>query len=239
MKARKSNIREDNKNWQILFNSQFDNLQGKDSISNLWINGFSRLGINNAIAPTAEYLNEISQKYTKWKFIQTKSNIILDSKSWYKMIFDKTMPLNNFIRTPEELFYCDEPDKWHDIIGHVPFLMMEEYSDMYDNLARLYLEIENTDHDEAKSYVGFIGAYIIELGLIRENGKLKALGATLYSSSGELELAYNPENQEIFTPNNALKASRYDRSQFQGKYFIIESIEQINNFINEIRGTLR
>jgi len=235
-KIRQINTQVDNKNWQELFNIQFNNLQQKNGISRIWINGFSKLGIDNSKVPNAEYLNKISEKYTGWIFIESDSTVILSPREWYQMVAKRQMQVNRFVRTVEELSYCDEPDKWHDIIGHIPFLMESEYSDMYVKLANLYLESENDA--EVRKYVDFIGAYVIELGLIKEDGVVRALGATLYSSSGELELSYKRENIEYFDKTKIFEAKKYDRSSFQGKYYIIDSIKQISNLIDELALSL-
>ena len=53
------------------------------------------------------------------------------------MISNYQMPLTQFVRRPDELDYCDEPDIWHDIMGHIPFLAEKSYSDIYQLLAKI------------------------------------------------------------------------------------------------------
>jgi len=93
---------QDDKNWKLLFEKHFQDLQSLSAISTLWISGFSKLGI---------------VPYTGYTFIQTDENIILEQIEWYRMIAQYEMPLTTFVRTIEELEYCDEPDIWHDIMG--------------------------------------------------------------------------------------------------------------------------
>lgn len=224
----------DNKNWQILFDTQFNNLQKNSRIATLWINGFSKLGLDNSKVPSVEYLNAVSQKYTKWKFIQTKDVVIASGKDWNELTVKRMMPITNFVRTPKELYYCDEPDKWHDIIGHIPFLMSEEYSRMYQNISRLYLQAYEKSEKYAKEVAAII-SYIIEVGLIEENKKLKAFGATLYSSAGELESAFKKGNYSRFSLSEIQKEGSYDRSQIQQRYFIIKSLDEINRVVNQYK----
>lgn len=129
----------DDQNWSILFNTHFHNLQSLNAICTLWINGFSKLGMDMSQRPQAETLTRAIQKYTPYTFIQTDDNIILPQIEWYGMIADYKMPLTSFVRTPEELDYCDEPDIFHDIMGHIPFLIEKDYSDMYQMLANTYI----------------------------------------------------------------------------------------------------
>ena len=224
----------DDTNWQRLFNRHFQDMQSLNAICTLWINGFSKLGMDNAKRPHADKLTEVAKKYTGFEFIQTGSNIILEQIDWYKMIADKKMPLTSFVRTPEELHYCDEPDLWHDVMGHIPYLVEPSYVEMYCALAETYIRAYEAQSMECLKELDFLGGLIIELGLIREESGIKAFGSTFYSS-GEMFEAFKPENQLEFKPVTMSSASGYDRSKFQGKYYIFDSIEQLNQVIDDIK----
>ena len=127
---------QDDKNWKALFERHFQDLQGLNAISTIWISGFSKLGINHDKRPLAEELTQAIKPYTGYTFLQTHENEILEQIDWYKMIAAFKMPLTSFVRTPEELSYCDEPDIWHDIMGHIPFLAEKSYSDMYQKTSQ-------------------------------------------------------------------------------------------------------
>lgn len=224
----------DDKNWSILFNTHFQNLQSLNSICTLWINGFSKLGIDNSKRPLAETLTASIQKYTPYTFIQTDDNVIFEQIDWYMMIADYKMPMTNFVRTPEELNYCDEPDLWHDVMGHIPFLAESSYSTMYNLLAKTYIEAYRGKRQDLLKQLDFIGGMIIELGLLRESTGIKAFGSTFYSS-GEVFEAFKKENQIQFTPEALLSGESYDRHSFQGKYYIFDSLEQLVEIIQGIK----
>ena len=228
---------EDDKNWKILFETHFQNMQSLNAIATSWISGFSKLGMNHDRRPKAEELTEAIKPYTGYEFIQTSENIILSQIDWYTYIANYQMPLTSFVRTPEELSYCDEPDIWHDIMGHIPFMAEKDYSDMYQLLAKTYVEAYNSDRQDLLKELDFIGGMLIELGLIREPSGLKAFGATFYSSS-EIFEAFKPENQLVFTKESLRSGESYDRHSFQGKYYIFDSLEQLVGVIEEIRGRL-
>lgn len=234
MKDRIPNPATDDKNWQILFNTQFENLQREGRISTLWINGLSKLGLDQSKAVDVKILNKALAKYGDWECIQTQDVTIASAGDWNRLIVQQKIPSTNFVRTPEELYYCDEPDKWHDIMGHVPFLLDKEYTEMYLKISQLYLEAEQKGKKFADDVYTLI-SYIIEVGIINENGRLKAIGATLYSSAGELESAFKTGNYEPFDLDKVLALGYYDRSDIQKKYFVVDSIEHINTVINEYR----
>ncbi len=227
----------DDKNWKILFETHFQNLQSLNAISTLWISGFSKLGMDQSKRPLAKDLTIAIQPYTGYTFIQTSENIILEQMDWYKMIARFEMPMTNFVRLPEELAYCDEPDIWHDIMGHVPFLAEKEYSDMYQLLANTYIRAVEADRKDLLRELDFIGGILIELGLIEEPTGIKAFGSTFYSSSEVFE-AFKPENQIRFTKAALVSGESYDRHCFQGKYYLFESLDHLVETIGYVAARL-
>ncbi len=227
----------DDSNWQTLFETHFQNLQSLNAISTIWISGLSKLGMDHSKRPLAEDLTAAIKPYTGYTFVQTSKNIILEQIDWYSMIADYKMPLTSFVRTPEELEYCDEPDIWHDIMGHIPFMAEKNYSDMYQLLAKTYIEAYESKREDLLRALDFIGGMLIELGLIREPSGIKAFVATFYSSS-EVFAAYKPENQIEFTSEALQSGESYDRHSFQGKYYIFDSLEQLVNVIEGIANKM-
>ena len=235
--SRKFDPDNDDRNWSILFNQHFQDMQSLGAISTLWINGFAKMGMDQSRRPHAKELTDIASKYTGFEFIQTDSNIILEQIEWYRLIAKKQMPLTNFVRTPEELHYCDEPDLWHDVMGHIPYLLEQEYVDMYCLLAETYIKAFESSNELALKELDFIGGLIIELGLLKESSGVKAFGATFYSS-GEMFEAFKAQNQVPFDPANMAVEASYDRSEFQGRYFVFDSLDQLKGVIHKINARL-
>lgn len=227
----------DDENWSMLFSQHFQDLQSLNAISSTWISGFSKLGIDQSKRPLAHDLTKAISSYTGYEFVQTDENVILQQIDWYQMIASYQMPLTNFVRRSDELAFCNEPDLWHDVMGHIPFLAEQAYSDMYQYLAKTYIEAHEASRADLLKALDFIGGMIIELGLIKEASGLKAFGATFYSSS-EVFQAYKKENQIAYTEEALYKGENYDRHSFQGKYYIIESLDQLIEIISLVNKKL-
>jgi len=227
----------DDQHWQELFKKHFQDMQSLNAVSSIWISGFSNLGIDKNKRPLAENLTAAIAPYTAYNFVQTDDHLILEQREWYSLIADYKMPLTCFLRTPAELAYCDEPDIWHDIMGHIPFLADQEYSDMYQLLANTYIQAFDNNRNDLLLELDFIGGMLIELGLIKEENEIKAFGSTLYSSS-EIFEAFRPENQIMFSTDALKSGESYDRHSFQGKYYIFDSLNQLTETIKSIRERL-
>ena len=67
--------------------------------------------------------------------------------------------------------------------------------------------------------------FTVEFGLTRQNGEIKAFGAGLLSSFGELEycLSDKPEVRPFDPPVTA--AQKYPITEYQPVYFVTESFE--------------
>ena len=120
------------------------------------MNGFSKLGLDNSKRPHAKDLTVAVQKYEPYTFVQTTENIILEQIDWYSMITNYKMPMTSFVRRPDELDYCDEPDIWHDVMGHIPFLAEKNHSDMYQLLAKTYISAFNDNRADVIKQLYFI-----------------------------------------------------------------------------------
>ena len=227
----------DDLHWGALYDQHMHDLRSLNAISTLWNQGFAKLGLTNKKLPVASELTAALQPYTGYTFIQTESHLILPQRQWYGMIADYKMPLTCFIRRPSELSYCDEPDIWHDIMGHIPFLIDHDYSEMYQLLAYTYIEAHDAQRIDILKQLDFVSGILIELALVREDKDLKALGATLYSSSEVFE-AFDSNNQREFIMSDLTSGETYDRHGFQGKYFIVDSLAQLTTIIQWIRRLL-
>ncbi len=223
----------DDDNWAILFETHYNNLRSLDAIHPIWLKGYSRLGIDTTKRPLETDLSAVLRRYTGFELIQTGASVILPQIDWYTHIAANRLPCTCFVRTPAELDYCNEPDYWHDVMGHVPFLAVEEFADMYRLLAVTYIRAFRDNRTEVLKALDFIGGLFIELGLIREGSGLKAFGATFYSS-GEVAEAFKPQNQIAFTTEALTSGEAYDRHRFQGKYYIFRSMAQVEAVIRDL-----
>ena len=84
---------------------------------------------------------------------------------------------------PQEFDYIVEPDIFHDLFGHVPLLFNPVFADYVQRHGQGGLKAHGLGACEMLSRLYW---YTIEFGLIRESEGLRAYGAGILSSSGEL-----------------------------------------------------
>ena len=230
---RKFNPAADDHNWSVLFATHMANLQQLGAVHPMWQEGYDRLCIDPAKRPREEKLSAVLRGLTGFELVQTGASVIMEQIDWYTCLAAGQLPCTCFVRTPEELNYCDEPDYWHDVMGHAAFLAIGSYAEMYRLLAVTYVRAFRENRTDILPTLDFIGGLFIELGLIREPSGLKAFGATFYSS-GEVAEAFRPEHQVMFTDEALRSGETYDRHKFQGKYYVFRSMEQVTELIRDV-----
>ena len=123
-----------------------------------------------------------------------------------------------YIRHHSAPFYTPEPDVVHEVLGHAVTLSSERLA----ALNRLAGEaVRRSASPEDLERLSRVYWFTVEFGVVREAGEVKAYGAGLLSSAGELEAMRRAE----LRPLDLEAASRqaYDPTQFQPVLFCADS----------------
>jgi phenylalanine-4-hydroxylase len=125
---------------------------------------------------------------------------LVESRDFLGKLADRVFPCTSYIRhhsTPE---YTPEPDIIHELLGHIPMLGIQEYADLMQIIGKGSLGRS----DEQILQIGRLYWYTVEFGVVRQQGELRAYGAGLLSSFGELQHAVE-EKPDIrkFDPEQA------------------------------------
>lgn len=127
-----------------------------------------------------------------------------------------------YIRHHSKPHYTPEPDIVHELMGHAPMLAIEDFA----NLSRKIGEGANHATDEQVQQLATLYWYTIEYGVVRQDGTLKAYGAGLLSSFGELShVVSGGADVHPFDPDLA-KDHPYPITSYQPVLWEVQSIRQ-------------
>jgi phenylalanine-4-hydroxylase len=203
-----------------------------------FIDALPQLGASASI-PRFDDINARLQPATGWQLVGAPG--LIPEVPFFTLLSERKFPVTVWMRTPQEFDYIVEPDLFHDLFGHVPLLFDESYADHIQAYGLGALKAHALEHGPAqiKGAVEMLSRlywYTIEFGLLREggagNGQLRAYGAGILSSGGELAhsiTSTQPQRIALQTPVDLLDcmASSYKIDSYQSQYFVIDSFDAL------------
>ncbi|MGH6627333.1 MAG: phenylalanine 4-monooxygenase [Burkholderiaceae bacterium] len=180
------------------------------------------LGIKDHI-PRFEEINERLYQATRWQIVAVPG--LIPEVPFFSLLAQRKFPVTDWLRKPEEFDYIVEPDVFHDLFGHVPMLFNPVLADYVQRYGEAGLKADALGACEQLSRLYW---YTIEFGLLRQHDGLRAYGAGILSSPGELQYAVHSEapNRVPLELERTMR-TRYKIDTFQQTYFVIDSFEQL------------
>ena len=108
---------------------------------------------------------------------------LIPDDAFFTHLANRRFPVTVWLRKPEEFDYIVEPDVFHDFFGHVPLLFDQVYADHLHEYGKGGLKAMRLD---AVKWLARLYWYTIEFGLMKTSRGVRAYGAGLLSSGGEL-----------------------------------------------------
>jgi phenylalanine-4-hydroxylase len=109
---------------------------------------------------------------------------LVDEDIFYGSLADGVFHSTQYIRHPSVPLYTPEPDLIHEVIGHANMLADPQFAEVKRLAGHAARRITTP---EAMSFLGSVFWFTLEFGVMREDGEVKAYGAGLMSSVGEIE----------------------------------------------------
>jgi len=180
------------------------------------------LGLPDEI-PRFEQVNDRLQHATGWELVAVPG--LIPEVAFFTLLANRRFPVTDWIRTPAEFDYIVEPDIFHDLFGHVPLLFNPVFADHMQAYGAGGLKAHALGACESLSRLYW---YTIEFGLIAQKDGLRAYGAGILSSAGELQHAVrSPACRRVALDVMRAMRSRYKIDSYQASYFVIDSFQQL------------
>ena len=192
------------------------------------------LGISNDRIPQLSEMNRKLKELTNFRLAPIEG--LVDTRAFLSWLSWRTMLSTQYIRHHSRPEYTPEPDIVHEAIGHIPMFTnpnFADYSQFIGHGARIAT-------DEQIEELGRLYWFTVEFGLVEHEGDIKAYGAGLLSSFGELEHAFSDEvERRPFDLEEVINTS-YDYSEMQQLLFVIPSYAELKevtrDYISRFKG---
>ena len=145
---------------------------------------------------------------------------LVPTREFYGSLADRTFLSTQYIRHHSVPFYTPEPDIVHEIIGHATMLASPRFADLYEAAGRAS---RRATSDEALDYFSRVFWFTLEFGVVHEDGEVRAYGAGLLSSYGEIQVFRDAEIRAWDI--HAMGTTDYDITQYQPVLFAAESTD--------------
>lgn len=147
---------------------------------------------------------------------------LVPTREFYGALADRVFLSTQYIRHHSVPFYTPEPDIVHEIIGHANMLGNPVFADLYEAAGAASRRAET---DEALDFFSRVFWFTLEFGVVREDGELKAYGAGLLSSYGEIEVFRDADIRPWDI--RAMGTQDYDITRYQPILFAAESFDRM------------
>lgn len=147
---------------------------------------------------------------------------LVPTRRFYGSLAERTFLSTQYIRHHSVPFYTPEPDIVHEIIGHANMLANPVFADLYEVAGHASLRATTDVSLDAFSRVFW---FTLEFGVVHEDGAVKAYGAGLLSSYGEIEAFRGAEIRPWNLP--AMATQDYDITHYQPVLFAAPSFEHM------------
>jgi phenylalanine-4-hydroxylase len=187
-----------------------------------FIDAVAHLGAPDCI-PRFEELSERLHRLTRWEVVAVPG--LIPEEAFFALLAGRRFPVTRWLRRPEEFEYIVEPDVFHDLFGHVPLLFNPVFADYIQAYGAGGLKASRLDACELLARLYW---YTVEFGLLRGPDGVRAYGAGILSSAGELRYSVrDPEPARVAFDLRRIMRTRYRIDTYQATYFVIDSFQQL------------
>ena len=225
--------------------------------------GMRTLPIPNNMFPNFKAISPLIQNATGWTLLSVAG--FLDEELFFEINKNRQFPVTDIIRKSprfDEKYsdkkitnnkgYTPEPDIFHDVQAHVPFLMNANYANFMFEIGMLGDEIIKDHRNLGPDLVSHnlkrlqnFAWWTYEYGLIKNSGEsdqfrrvpndidYEIYGSGIISSLDEvlnvIDCAKGKSNKSEFVPYNIeeMVLTCFDYSHIQDRYYVIDSMDSL------------
>lgn len=176
-----------------------------------------RLGIPDDHIPQLRDLSDRLESFHGFRLRAIEG--LIEPKIFLSGLADHIMYCTQYIRHSSRPEYTPEPDIVHEVIGHVPMFADPDFV----KLSLLIGDAASTADSDQIATLDRLYWYTLEFGLIEDPSGVRAYGAGLLSSFGELSHAFTPEVEHRPFNMDEVVTTPYNYSDMQPLLFVIPS----------------
>mmetsp|Transcript_45542 Transcript_45542/g.117998 ORF Transcript_45542/g.117998 Transcript_45542/m.117998 type:complete len:346 (+) Transcript_45542:65-1102(+) len=182
--------------------------------------------------PQLEDLSQTIMGKTGWQIRPVAG--LLHPRDFLNGLAFRTFHSTQYMRHPSQPMYTPEPDVIHEMLGHVVMLADPAYCKLVETIGLASLGAS----EKEIWHLTKVYWYTVEFGVVRQGGEIKAFGAGILSSFGELQhMKTDAPSFLPFDPFSPQPKMSY-KDGFQSRYFVMESFKTGCQQLSDFAATL-
>lgn len=179
------------------------------------------LGIRTDRIPQLTEMNRRLEELTNFRLAPIEG--LVETRGFLSWLSYRTMLCTQYIRHHSQPAYTPEPDIVHESIGHIPMFTNLDFAD-FSQFIGLGARIAT---DQQLEHLGRLYWFTVEFGMVEHEGDVKAYGAGLLSSFGELEHAFSDKVERRPFDLEQVINHEYTYSDMQPVLYVIPSYAEL------------
>jgi phenylalanine-4-hydroxylase len=151
---------------------------------------------------------------------------LVELREFYGSLGDDVFHSTQYVRHPSEPLYTPEPDIIHEVIGHGNMLASPRFAAIKREAGKAAQRVQT---DEALQSLADVFWFTMEFGVLREDGELRAYGAGILSSYGEIEEFRHMEIRPL--DFGEMSTIEYDITKYQPVLYAAESLDHLEDAV--------
>ncbi len=224
---------DENAMWQALLERQAKQIPNR--ACSAYLEGLEKLKLPATHIPQLQDIDDILQASTGWQTAAVPA--LISFGKFFKLLADKRFPVATFIRRFDDMDYIEEPDIFHEIVGHCPLLTHPAFATFNETYGKLGLNATK----EERWFLARLYWFTIEFGLVgQEPENRRIYGGGILSSPSETIYALSDEPDcRAFDLIDVLRTP-YRIDQIQPIYYAIDDLDILFDIVNsDIMGAVK
>ena len=172
-------------------------------------------------------LDEVSDRVaplTGFRYVPAPGLVPL--REFYGSLSERVFHSTQYVRHHAEPLYTPEPDIIHEVIGHGHLLATPTFSELHRLTGEATHRLADVDNLRFLSKVFW---FTVEFGVVMEDGALKAYGAGILSSYGEIDEFRQMELRPLDLAE--MGTADYDITHYQPVLYRAESLDEVREVV--------
>jgi phenylalanine-4-hydroxylase len=155
-----------------------------------------------------------------WRYVPAAG--LVDLRTFYEALGDRIFHSTQYVRHPALPLYTPEPDIVHEVIGHGHLLATPTFGELHRRAGSAAARLRE---EASLRFLSRVFWFSLEFGVVMEGGELRAYGAGILSSYGEIGQFRDMQLRPLHL--REMGTADYDITRYQPVLYRAESVAEI------------